>query len=210
MVHHELPNRDNNLPQKGDSEWHSPLNAAIQQFNADIFIQDEGSPSSNGYTPTENALYINTASENDDYYRGNGSNWDLVGSLASATSTARQVIRAPNDGIPTADIPTGDFAERTVIVPDDFEITLHTWGGYTVPSMTAPTGVEVRLLDDTESILTASNTVREASTSGLYTDMNDSGSDSLYLLRLVNESGTDYTSAAGNDGLGAFFGYAIE
>jgi DNA replication initiation complex subunit (GINS family) len=122
---------------------------------------------------------------------------------------AAALIDSPNGHIGTADLPASESAELTVRLADGEAIFIYAWGGYTVPSGTAPSGLQVQLIDPSGTTQASENTVWTANASGVASYTNSSGGVQIMRLRVDNSTGTNYTSDAGNDGVAAQFAYEV-
>jgi len=65
-------NHDYNVPNKGDANWHQPLNDNFREFDTDIEIRDTDGNKSD-YTPKAGAKLL--ATDTGRVYVGDGSNW---------------------------------------------------------------------------------------------------------------------------------------
>lgn len=115
------------------------------------------------------------------------------------------LIESPNGTPPTALLEAGDSVEISVPVDDGETLTVYRWGGYLISDGTAPTGLDVELLDGSDTVQASSNTADTHSTAGVASYTNSSGSTSIFKLRARNATGTDYVT----DGVGAVFGYEV-
>jgi len=68
----QTPNHGYNVPNKGDPDWHEPLNENFEQYDSDIEIRDEDANKGN-YEPKQGAKFLATDTET--VYVGDGSNW---------------------------------------------------------------------------------------------------------------------------------------
>jgi hypothetical protein len=78
----ETPNHEYNVPDKGEQDWHQPLNANFQALEVDIEIRDEGGPTegNNDYEPTDGAKYLDTSTGL--VYLADGSTWSQAFDLS--------------------------------------------------------------------------------------------------------------------------------
>ncbi len=71
----QTPNHGYNVPNKGDANWHKPLNDNFQQYDTDIEIRDTDGNKGN-YSAKSGAKFFATDTEK--VYLGGGSKWDHV------------------------------------------------------------------------------------------------------------------------------------
>lgn len=141
-------------------------------------------------------------SSNDHHTRPTAGNYLSDSSNTFNHDNAQFVIDHPNGQIPTTTIADTDSAEITVPVPNGQTLTVYVWGGYRVPAGDAPTGLVVELLDGGDTSQASANTVRTASTTGVASLSNSSGSLSVYKLRVSNGTGAE-------EDIAATFGYEV-
>ena len=65
----QTPNHGYNVPNKGDPNWHEPLNENFEQYDSDIEIRDEDANKGN-YEPKQGAKFLATDTET--VYVGDG------------------------------------------------------------------------------------------------------------------------------------------
>ena len=130
-------------------------------------------------------------------------NWRVTAD--SGGGGGSDVISSPNGHIPTALLEDTESAEISVPVADGETLTVKRWGGYKISDRTAPTGLDVQLLDGSDTVQASANTTDNRSSSGVASYTNSSGSLSIFKLRVDNATGTNYTT----DGVGAVFGYEV-
>lgn len=68
----ETPNHGYKVPEKGDSDWHIPLNENFEQYDTDIEIRDQEA-NKGEYEPKQGAKFI--ATDTGVVYLGDGSSW---------------------------------------------------------------------------------------------------------------------------------------
>jgi hypothetical protein len=73
----QTPNHGYNVPNKGDPDWHEPLNENFEQYDSDIEIRDEDANKGN-YEPKQGAKFLATDTET--VYVGDGSGWTELAS----------------------------------------------------------------------------------------------------------------------------------
>mgnify|MGYP000241765596 CR=1 FL=1 len=71
----QTPNHGYNVPNKGDQNWHQPLNDNFEQYDTDIELRDTDSNKSN-YTPKQGAKFL--ATDTGIVYEGDGGNWNAT------------------------------------------------------------------------------------------------------------------------------------
>ncbi|AFH21853.1 hypothetical protein OSG_eHP11_00030 [environmental Halophage eHP-11] len=99
-----------------------------------------------------------------------------------------------------------DSHEIALRVPDSSTVTVYRWGAFKVADGTAPTGLDVELYDDANDTVQASaNTTGNSSPSGVASDTNNSGSVSVYTLRVKNSTG----GVLDSPGVCSFFGWEV-
>lgn len=119
--------------------------------------------------------------------------------------SAQRLIDSPNGTPPTALLEDGDALEISVPVADSETLTVYRWGGYLIADGTAPTNLDVQLLDGSDTVQASANTSNNSSTTGVASHTNTSGTQSIFKLRVNNATGTNYTT----DGVGGVFGYEV-
>lgn len=89
-------NHQYNIPSKGTTNWHVPLNDNFDDLDTDIGIRDVEGNKGN-YEPKRGAKY--EATDSGAVYLGNGSNWVLANRKVSSLDT-EQLSHAPNQDVP--------------------------------------------------------------------------------------------------------------
>lgn len=118
-----------------------------------------------------------------------------------------QVIASPNLTVPfSTNLLNGESIRHPVSVGDSETITVYAWGA-TTTARTTPSGLEVRLLDNNDTVITKSSTAWVSSTSGITSWTNSSGARDFAVLAIHNGTGSDYTDP---DGVGGQFGFKVE
>jgi len=91
-------------------------------------------------------------------------------------------------------------------VDDTETLEVYRWGAFDASDGTAPTGLDVELVDGSDTVQASANTVNNQSTSTPVASFtNSSGSTSVFKLRVNNTTG----SAINSPGVGANFGWQI-
>lgn len=76
--------------------------------------------------------------------------------------------------------------------------------------LTAPTGLDVELVDGNDAVQELTNTVDEQNTdSPVASHENSSGSDQVLVLRCKNDTGGPIGDGDGERGVGMHFGYRV-
>ncbi len=128
---------------------------------------------------------------------------------ADRNSHVQELVDSPNGHIMSALLEDTEAAEISVPVPDGETLKVYRWGGYKIADGTAPTGLQVQLLDASDTVQSSANTVNSESTdpaTPVSSYGNSSGSTSIFKLRVNNGTGNAYTT----DGVGGIFGYLVE
>ena len=90
---------------------------------------------------------------------------------------------------------------------DGETLKVYRWGAYKISDGTAPTGLEVQLLDGGDTVQASENTVDTEDTATPVASFgNATGSRSIFKLRINNATGNNYTT----DGVGGLFAYVVE
>jgi hypothetical protein len=134
---------------------------------------------------------------------------DLNAERLAGKTRIEHLVDSPNGTPPVALLEDGESVEVTVVVPAGEALKVYRWGAYTIADGTAPTGLDVRLLDGSDTVQASENTTDTESTdttAPVASYMNSSGSPSVFKLRANNATGNTYTM----DGVGAHFAYIIE
>lgn len=107
-------NHEYNIQQKGDTDWHIPLNDTIRELDREVPIRDKES-NLNDYTPKAEATFI--ATDTGAIYSADGSNWYLEDTIVS-NFEAKDSITFP-DGSTVTSPGSGsavDFEEEGSVV----------------------------------------------------------------------------------------------
>jgi hypothetical protein len=122
-------------------------------------------------------------------------------------SRAEVLVDSPNGGIPTALLEATESVEISVPVPDGETLKVYRWGAYKISDGTAPAGLNVQLLDGSDTVQASANTTNAENTASPVTShANSSGSLSVFKLAINNNTGSDFTT----DGVGGTFAYLVE
>ena len=110
----QTPNHGYNVPNKGDQNWHDPLNENFEQYDSDIEVRDEDANKGN-YEPKQGAKFLATDTET--VYVGDGSSWTELPSTGREPEvdalTCNNRIEA--DGINCEGAAVKDFVETTTL-----------------------------------------------------------------------------------------------
>jgi len=107
--------------------------------------------------------------------------------------------------LPIAALDDTESIEIAVIVPDTQTLTVYNWGAFNAADGTAPTGLDVELVDGADTVQASANTTGNSNTAGVASFQNTSGSTSVFKLRARNTTG----GALNSPGVGAFFGWGV-
>ena len=128
---------------------------------------------------------------------------DLVG---SRSIDAGDIAVHHPERLPITELGDGESIEIPVRVSDGEALHVHRWGAYDVADGTAPTGLDVELLDGTDTVQMSENTVdTHDDRIPVVSHENTSGSTSVFKLRAKNTTG----SVIDSPGVGAHFGYLV-
>jgi hypothetical protein len=110
----QTTNHGYNVPNKGDQNWHEPLNENFRQYDSDIEIRDEDANKGN-YEPKQGAKFLATDTET--VYVGDGSGWTELPSTGREPEvdalTCNNRIEA--DGINCVGAAVEDFVATTTL-----------------------------------------------------------------------------------------------
>lgn len=96
--------------------------------------------------------------------------------------------------------------EIPLLVDDTQTLEVYRWGAFDASDGTAPTGLDVELVDGSDTVQASANTVNNQSTSTPVASFtNPTGTTSVFKLRVNNTTG----SAINSPGVGANFGWQI-
>lgn len=84
----KTPNHNYNVPNRGDQNWHQPLNDNIKQHDTDIEIRDQAHTMSD-YEPKDGAKFLATDTGN--VFVGDGAEWNLLNTSTSASPLPQNV-----------------------------------------------------------------------------------------------------------------------
>jgi hypothetical protein len=97
--------------------------------------------------------------------------------------------------------------EVPLLVPDQSTLSVYRWGAFDASDGTAPTGLDVELLDGGDTVQATANTPNsEDAATPQASFQNTSGSQSVFKLRVLNGTGGTLDSP----GVGATFGWVLE
>jgi len=127
--------------------------------------------------------------------------------VSVSKSHIQNLVDSPNGNVPTALLEDTESVEISVPVSDGKTLKVYRWGAYKISDGTAPTGLQVQLLNGGDSIQASENTVdTESVSSPVASHGNATGSLSIFKLRVNNGTGNAYTT----DGVGGIFAYVVE
>lgn len=159
-------------------------------------------------TPTTNRGYDRPAL-GDDW----AASWDeLVEDLdanARYGDSPRRLVDDPQR-LPAAALDAGDSIEIPIPVADGETLEVYRWGAYNAADYTAPTGLDVELVDGSDVVQTAENTTNtEDATAPVASLQNTTGTLSVYKLRAANDTGSAIGDADADPGVGSHFGFWV-
>lgn len=127
--------------------------------------------------------------------------------VSISKSRIQDLVDSPNGHVPTALLEDTESVEITLPVPDGETLKVYRWGCYQLSDGTAPTGLQVQLLDGAGTVQASANTVNtENVSSPVASYTNSSGSLAIFKLRVNNGTGNALTT----DGAGGHFAYVVE
>ena len=127
--------------------------------------------------------------------------------VSVSKSEVQNLVDSPNGHVPTALLEDTESVEISVPVPDGENLKVYRWGAFKISDGTAPTGLQVQLLDGSDTVQASENTVNTENTSSPVASYgNATGSLSIFKLRVDNATGNAYTT----DGVGGLFAYVVE
>jgi len=127
--------------------------------------------------------------------------------VSVSKSEVQNLVDSPNGDVPTALLEDTESVEISVPVPDGETLKIYRWGAYLISDGTAPTGLQVQLLDGGDTVQASENTQNTENTSSpVASYKNATGSLSVFKLRVNNGTGNGYTT----DGVGGLFAYVVE
>lgn len=122
-----------------------------------------------------------------------------------------EVVVDNPDRYQAAELDDGDSYEIPVQVPNGHRLAVYRWGCYDADTNSAPSGLDVQLLDGGDLVREASNTVDEYSTDQpVASHQNDTGGPQSYILRGKNSTGNPIGDGDTDRGVGMHFGYLVE
>lgn len=105
----ETPNHNYNVPDKGDENWHEPLNDNVEQHDTDIEIRDLDS-NKREYEPKDGAKFFATDTER--IFIGDGDSWTEVQSSGQSPAV-EGTVHFPRGEPTTDDIAAGEVMTYT-------------------------------------------------------------------------------------------------
>lgn len=120
-----------------------------------------------------------------------------------------QLVEHP-DRKQAVELDNGDSHEIPVIVPDGARLEVYRWGAYNGDELTAPTGLDVELLDEDDTVQETANTVDDKDIdTPVASHENTTGSDQVFVLRCKNDTGDVIGDGDDDRGVGMHFGYRV-
>ena len=128
------------------------------------------------------------------------------GALSAIALQVESVVNSP-DMFQFTELDNGESTEIGIPVPSNATLAVYRWGGYRVSDHTAPTGLDMELLDGADTVQVAANTTDNSDlTTPVASHTNSSGSASLFNLRVQNDTG----GAIDSPGVGSHAGWRVE
>jgi len=122
---------------------------------------------------------------------------------------ASVVIQNPDRNRAT-ELADGESVEIPIAVEDGETLEVYRWGAFDASDHTAPTGLDVELLDGADTVQIAENTTNTEDTgNAIASYQNTTGSVSVFKLRAKNDSGNTIGDGTGDPGVGSHFGYLV-
>jgi hypothetical protein len=130
---------------------------------------------------------------------------DGDGTVTVDVSDPEYVVEYPDRFDITA-LDDGESREIPVQVADTETLEVYRWGAFDAADGTTPTGLDVELVDGSDTVQASANVGNNQSTSTpVASHQNTSGSESVFKLRVINGTG----SAINAPGVGGQFGWVI-
>lgn len=128
----------------------------------------------------------------------------------SKISGADAVVDDP-DRNRAAELADGDSIEIPIPVEDGETLNVYRWGAFDASDHTAPTGLDVELVDGSDVVQVAANTTNTQDvTSPVASLTNTSGDTVVYKLRAKNDTESPIGDTDTAPGVGAHFGFRVE
>ena len=130
---------------------------------------------------------------------------DTDGTVTVDVSDPEYVVEYPDRFDITA-LDDTESREIPVQVADTETLEVYRWGAFDAADGTTPTGLDVELVDGSDTVQASANVGNNQSTSTpVASYQNTSGSESVFKLRVINGTG----SAINAPGVGGHFGWLI-
>ena len=114
------------------------------------------------------------------------------------------------DRLPAAELDTGESIEIPIPVADGETLNVYRWGAFDAADHTAPTGLDVELVDGADTVQAAANTTNTQDTGApVASYQNTSGSTQVFKLRAKNDTGSAIGDTDTDPGVGSHFGYRV-
>jgi hypothetical protein len=116
------------------------------------------------------------------------------------------VVAEHPDRLPIAELDNGESIEIPIPVSNGETLEVYRWGAFDVSDGTAPTGLDVELVDDGDTVQASANVVDEMNSENpVASHENTSSSLSIFKLRARNTTG----DAINDPGAGSLFGFRV-
>lgn len=119
----------------------------------------------------------------------------------------RDIVVDTPERLPIAELNDGESIELSIPVGDGETLKIYRWGAFDASDGTAPTGLNVELLDGVDTVQASVNTTDEENRElPVASYENNSGSMSVFNLRAKNDTG----SVLDAPGVGSHFGFVVD
>lgn len=143
--------------------------------------------------------------------RSAGRQYIVNGAALEALLTPVETVVADPDRNRAAELDDGDSIEIPIPVEDGETLNVYRWGAFDASDHTAPTGLDVELVDGSDVVQVAANTTNSQNlTSPVASLTNTSGGIVVYKLRAKNDTGSPIGDTDTAPGVGAHFGFRVE
>ena len=138
---------------------------------------------------------------------------DVIGEDAVTSREIDRILQVVDDPERkwSVELDDNESAEIQVYVEDGETLSVYRWGAYDGNSGTAPTGLNVEILDENDAVQQQSNTVDEYNKNEPIASIeNTTGDSQIFVLRAKNATGNSIGDGDGERGVGVHFGYLVE
>jgi hypothetical protein len=113
------------------------------------------------------------------------------------------------DRYQSAKLDDGSSYEVPVQVPAGATLSVYRWGAYDANTSSAPSGLNVELLDENDTVEKSANTADTQQDSPIVELENTSDQRTVYILRAKNDTGDTLGGEDDSRGVGMHFGYLV-